>query len=79
MDSLIDSMMLVEEGDEDEDEQKDLFRVHDIPNPAFQRHFQVLWYRRDGAYLHIYNIFWLFLFCLLTQTFLFPSVCIIGR
>lgn len=41
VDSLIDSMMLVEE---DEDgQQKDMFKVHKIPNPAFQRHFQVLY------------------------------------
>lgn len=40
VDSLIDSMMLVEE--DDNAEQKDIFKVHHIPNPAFQRHFQVL-------------------------------------
>lgn len=40
VDSLIDSMMLVEK--DDNDEQKDIFKVHHIPNPAFQRHFQVL-------------------------------------
>lgn len=43
VDSLIDSMMLVEE-DENGDEQ-DLFKVHHIPNPAFQRHFQCLHHR----------------------------------
>ncbi|XP_076026110.1 X-ray repair cross-complementing protein 5-like [Genypterus blacodes] len=43
VDSLIDSMMLVEE---DEDgEQNDLFKAHHIPNPAFQRHFQCLHHR----------------------------------
>uniref|UniRef100_A0A8C5HLZ9 X-ray repair cross-complementing protein 5 n=1 Tax=Gouania willdenowi TaxID=441366 RepID=A0A8C5HLZ9_GOUWI len=43
VDSLIDSMMLVEE---DEDgKQKDIFKVHDIPNPAFQRLFQCLHHR----------------------------------
>lgn len=40
MDSLIESMMLVEEGDNEE--KKDIFKVHHIPNPAFQRLFQVL-------------------------------------
>lgn len=40
VDSLIDSMMLVEE--DENAEQKDMFEVHHIPNPAFQRHFQVL-------------------------------------
>lgn len=40
VDSLIDSMMLVEE--DENGEQKDMFKVHHIPNPAFQRHFQVL-------------------------------------
>lgn len=43
VDSLIDSMMLVEE-DENGD-QEDLFRVHHIPNPAFQRLFQCLHHR----------------------------------
>lgn len=43
VDSLIDSMMLVEE--DENGEQKDLLKVHHIPNPAFQRHFQVLRYR----------------------------------
>uniref|UniRef100_UPI0037E95C64 X-ray repair cross-complementing protein 5 n=1 Tax=Semicossyphus pulcher TaxID=241346 RepID=UPI0037E95C64 len=42
VDSLIDSMMLVEEED---GEKKDLFKVHNIPNPAFQRHFQCLHHR----------------------------------
>ncbi|XP_041663738.1 X-ray repair cross-complementing protein 5 [Cheilinus undulatus] len=42
VDSLIDSMMLVEEKD---GEKKDLFKVHNIPNPAFQRHFQCLHHR----------------------------------
>lgn len=47
VDSLIDSMMLVENGDDDEqngddDKKKDIFKVHNIPNPAFQRLFQVL-------------------------------------
>lgn len=52
VDSLIDSMMLVEE--DDNEEQKDMFKVHHIPNPAFQRHFQVLQpslYSRDTALL----------------------------
>lgn len=40
MDSLIDSMMLMEE--DENGEQKDMLKVHKIPNPAFQRHFQVL-------------------------------------
>lgn len=40
VDSLIDSMILEEE---DENEKpKDMFKVHHIPNPSFQRHFQVL-------------------------------------
>ncbi|XP_054643514.1 X-ray repair cross-complementing protein 5 [Dunckerocampus dactyliophorus] len=43
VDSLIDSMMLVEQ-DEDGD-LKDMVKVHDIPNPAFQRHFQCLHHR----------------------------------
>ncbi|XP_055733495.1 X-ray repair cross-complementing protein 5 isoform X2 [Salvelinus fontinalis] len=43
MDSLIDSMMLVEE---DEDgENKDLFKVNHIPNPQYQRLFQCLHHR----------------------------------
>lgn len=42
VDSLIDSMMLVEDED---GEQKDMFKVHHIPNPAFQRHFQCLHHR----------------------------------
>lgn len=40
VDSLIDSMMLIEEGEDEKP--KDLFKVHHIPNPDFQRHFQVL-------------------------------------
>lgn len=40
MDSLIDSMMLVEEGEEEKP--KDMLKVHHIPNPEFQRLFQVL-------------------------------------
>lgn len=40
VDSLIESMMLVEEGDNEE--KKDIFKVHHIPNPTFQRLFQVL-------------------------------------
>lgn len=40
VDSLIDSMMLIEEGEDEKP--KDLFKVHRIPNPDFQRHFQVL-------------------------------------
>ncbi|KAL6100702.1 xrcc5 [Pungitius sinensis] len=44
VDSLIDSMMLVEE-DDDNGGQKDMFKVHHIPNPAFQRHFQCLHHR----------------------------------
>ncbi|XP_040004024.1 X-ray repair cross-complementing protein 5 [Xiphias gladius] len=43
VDSLIDSMMLVEE--DENGEQKDMFKVHNIPNPAFQRHFQCLHHR----------------------------------
>lgn len=39
VDSLIDSMILVEEGDDEKP--KDLFKVHRIPNPEFQRLFQV--------------------------------------
>lgn len=54
VDSLIDSMMLVENGNDnkqngdddeqngDDDKKKDIFKVHNIPNPAFQRLFQVL-------------------------------------
>ncbi|KAM3593933.1 uncharacterized protein V6R79_025994 [Siganus canaliculatus] len=38
IDTLIDSMML-------EDEAEDMFKVHHIPNPAFQRHFQCLLHR----------------------------------
>lgn len=49
VDSLIDSMMLVEQDDDDDNaQQKDMFKVHHIPNPAFQRHFQVL---QSGLYL----------------------------
>ncbi|KAK0149506.1 X-ray repair cross-complementing protein 5 [Merluccius polli] len=40
VDSLIDSMMLVKE--DEMGEEVDLFKVHHLPNPAFQRHFQVL-------------------------------------
>ncbi|XP_061736083.1 X-ray repair cross-complementing protein 5 [Nerophis ophidion] len=49
--SLIDSMMLVEL-DEDGD-LKDMVKVHRIPNPAFQRHFQCLHHRavRPGTSL----------------------------
>ncbi|KAM9851320.1 X-ray repair cross-complementing protein 5-like [Aulostomus maculatus] len=43
VDSLIDSMMLVEE--DENGEQRDIFKVHHIPNPAFQRHFQCLHHR----------------------------------
>ncbi|XP_044074035.1 X-ray repair cross-complementing protein 5 isoform X2 [Siniperca chuatsi] len=43
VDSLIDSMMLVEE--DDNAETKDIFKVHHIPNPHFQRHFQCLHHR----------------------------------
>ncbi|KAM7380638.1 hypothetical protein PAMP_003918 [Pampus punctatissimus] len=43
VDSLIDSMMLVEENEDGK--QKDMFKVHNIPNPAFQRHFQCLHHR----------------------------------
>ncbi|KAF7653430.1 hypothetical protein LDENG_00083020 [Lucifuga dentata] len=43
VDSLIDSMMLVEE--DENGEQKDMFKAHHIPNPAFQRHFQCLHHR----------------------------------
>ncbi|TMS06476.1 X-ray repair cross-complementing protein 5 [Larimichthys crocea] len=45
VDSLIDSMMLVEEDEDENAEQKDMFEVHHIPNPAFQRHFQCLHHR----------------------------------
>lgn len=40
VDSLIDSMMLVKEGDDEKP--KDMFKVHHISNPEFQRLFQVL-------------------------------------
>ncbi|KAI3356167.1 hypothetical protein L3Q82_017426 [Scortum barcoo] len=43
VDSLIDSMMLVEQ--DDNGEQKDMFKIHHVPNPAFQRHFQCLHHR----------------------------------
>uniref|UniRef100_A0A7N5ZX60 X-ray repair cross-complementing protein 5 n=1 Tax=Anabas testudineus TaxID=64144 RepID=A0A7N5ZX60_ANATE len=43
VDSLIDSMMLMEE--DENGEQKDMLKVHKIPNPAFQRHFQCLHHR----------------------------------
>ncbi|XP_008326808.1 X-ray repair cross-complementing protein 5 [Cynoglossus semilaevis] len=43
VDSLIDSMMLVEEDENGETD--DLFRVHHIPNPDFQRLFQCLHHR----------------------------------
>ncbi|XP_022051847.2 X-ray repair cross-complementing protein 5 [Acanthochromis polyacanthus] len=43
VDALIDSMMLVKE--DENGEQKDLFKPHNIPNPAFQRHFQCLHHR----------------------------------
>ncbi|KAJ0070287.1 hypothetical protein NL108_007624 [Boleophthalmus pectinirostris] len=43
VDSLIDSMMLVEE--DENGEHKDMLKVHRIPNPAFQRHFQCLHHR----------------------------------
>ncbi|KAM9709647.1 X-ray repair cross-complementing protein 5-like [Menidia menidia] len=43
VDSLIDSMMLVEE--DENGEQTDLFKPHHIPNPAFQRHFQCIHHR----------------------------------
>ncbi|XP_068559485.1 X-ray repair cross-complementing protein 5 [Cebidichthys violaceus] len=42
VDSLIDSMMLEEDDNEDK---KDMFKVHHLPNPAFQRHFQCLHHR----------------------------------
>uniref|UniRef100_A0A3Q3W893 X-ray repair cross-complementing protein 5 n=1 Tax=Mola mola TaxID=94237 RepID=A0A3Q3W893_MOLML len=44
VDSLIDSMMLVEQEDDNE-KPKDLYKVHHIPNPEFQRHFQCLHHR----------------------------------
>lgn len=47
VDSLIDSMMLVENGDDDKP--KDIFKVHTIPNPAFQRLFQVPQTSRCGV------------------------------
>lgn len=40
VDSLIDSMMLVEK--DESGDLIDLLKPHHIPNPAFQRHFQVL-------------------------------------
>ncbi|CAL8240942.1 unnamed protein product [Merluccius merluccius] len=43
VDSLIDSMMLVKE--DEMGEEVDLFKVHHLPNPAFQRHFQCLHHR----------------------------------
>lgn len=43
VDSLIDSMMLVKE--DENGEQEDLLKPHNIPNPAFQRHFQCLHHR----------------------------------
>ncbi|XP_047456822.1 X-ray repair cross-complementing protein 5 [Mugil cephalus] len=43
VDSLIDSMMLVEE--DENGEQTDLLKAHQIPNPSFQRHFQCLHHR----------------------------------
>nr|XP_043875091.1 X-ray repair cross-complementing protein 5 isoform X1 [Solea senegalensis] len=43
VDSLIDSMMLVEE--DENGEINDLFKVHHIPNPYFQRHYQCLHHR----------------------------------
>ncbi|KAM6955522.1 X-ray repair cross-complementing protein 5-like [Lycodopsis pacificus] len=42
VDSLIDSMMLEED---DNGDKKDMFKVHHIPNPSFQRHFQCLHHR----------------------------------
>ncbi len=57
-DSLIDSMMLVEK--DDDGNEKDIFKVHKIPNPAFQRHFQVLLfslYWRDTTLLLLF-LFW---------------------
>ncbi|XP_053353435.1 X-ray repair cross-complementing protein 5 [Clarias gariepinus] len=43
VDNLINSMMLVEEGEDGEME--DTFKVHKIPNPQFQRLFQCLHHR----------------------------------
>ncbi|XP_034042069.1 X-ray repair cross-complementing protein 5 [Thalassophryne amazonica] len=43
VDSLIDSMMLT--GKDENGEIKDMFKVHQIPNPGFQRHFQCLHHR----------------------------------
>ncbi|CAL8265802.1 unnamed protein product [Lota lota] len=43
VDSLIDSMMLVKE--DEMGEEVDLFKVHHLPNPSFQRHFQCLHHR----------------------------------
>ncbi|XP_047225878.1 X-ray repair cross-complementing protein 5 [Girardinichthys multiradiatus] len=43
VDSLIDSMMLV--ADDENEELRDLFKPHHLPNPAFQRHFQCLHHR----------------------------------
>lgn len=43
VDSLIDSMMLVEE--DENGEQNHMLKVHHIPNPSFQRHFQCLHHR----------------------------------
>ncbi|XP_017280010.1 X-ray repair cross-complementing protein 5 [Kryptolebias marmoratus] len=43
VDRLIDSMMLV--GEDENGDQRDLFKPHHLPNPAFQRHFQCLHHR----------------------------------
>uniref|UniRef100_A0A1A8J444 X-ray repair cross-complementing protein 5 n=2 Tax=Nothobranchius kuhntae TaxID=321403 RepID=A0A1A8J444_NOTKU len=43
VDSLIDSMMLVER--DENQEERDLLKPHHLPNPAFQRHFQCLHHR----------------------------------
>uniref|UniRef100_UPI003AAF9E49 X-ray repair cross-complementing protein 5 n=1 Tax=Centroberyx gerrardi TaxID=166262 RepID=UPI003AAF9E49 len=43
VDSLIDSMMLVEE--DENGQREDMFKAHHIPNPAFQRLFQCLHHR----------------------------------
>lgn len=54
VDSLIDSMMLVEENENEE--QVDMFKVHQLPNPAFQRHFQVL--QHSLYFRHITLLLW---------------------
>ncbi|XP_067108403.1 X-ray repair cross-complementing protein 5 [Osmerus mordax] len=54
MDSVIDSMMLVEEGESGK--QEDLFKVHHIQNPTFQRLFQCLHHRGLNPDTHLPSI-----------------------